>query len=164
MKKRIVECEKCQAKLSIFDTGKPMKQKCPKCGETIEINAEKGNKDPAPDKKVEDTPKLTDDKKTDDTSKQVDNKKAEDNKKSDSGIYQEKPADKKDDKKAEDSDKPVEPLPAGNTSGGMFKPIVIGTLVLIIILVLISKTRTDKYYKDLATRLIRIEENIAKIK
>ncbi len=38
--KRIVQCPKCQAKLSVFDSGKPIKQKCPKCGENFVVESE----------------------------------------------------------------------------------------------------------------------------
>ena len=38
--KRIVQCPKCQAKLSVVDLGKPLKQKCPKCGELFVIESE----------------------------------------------------------------------------------------------------------------------------
>jgi len=36
--KRIVQCPKCEAKLSVFDLGKPISQKCPKCGNTFEVS------------------------------------------------------------------------------------------------------------------------------
>jgi len=38
--KRIVQCPKCQAKLSVFDSGKPIKQKCPKCSENFVVESE----------------------------------------------------------------------------------------------------------------------------
>ena len=37
--KRIVQCPKCQAKLSVFDFGKPINQKCPKCSENFVIES-----------------------------------------------------------------------------------------------------------------------------
>ena len=37
--KRIVQCPKCQAKLSVSDIGKPIKQKCPKCNENFVIES-----------------------------------------------------------------------------------------------------------------------------
>ena len=40
--KRIVQCPKCQTKLSVLDLGKPIKQKCPKCKETFDIESEEG--------------------------------------------------------------------------------------------------------------------------
>jgi len=36
--KRIVQCPKCETKLSVFDLGKPISQKCPKCGNTFEVS------------------------------------------------------------------------------------------------------------------------------
>jgi len=38
--KRIVQCPKCEAKLSVFDSGKPISQKCPKCANTFEVTPE----------------------------------------------------------------------------------------------------------------------------
>ncbi len=42
--KRIVTCPKCEAKLAVFDLGKPINQKCPKCGNAFVIESEE-NKD-----------------------------------------------------------------------------------------------------------------------
>ena len=44
--KRIVTCPKCEAKLAIFDLGKPINQKCPKCGNAFVIESEE-KKEPA---------------------------------------------------------------------------------------------------------------------
>ena len=38
--KRIVTCPKCEAKLAVFDLGKPINQKCPKCGNAFVIESE----------------------------------------------------------------------------------------------------------------------------
>lgn len=38
--KRIVKCPKCEAKLAVFDLGKPINQKCPKCGNAFVIESE----------------------------------------------------------------------------------------------------------------------------
>lgn len=38
--KRIVQCPKCETKLSVFDLGKPISQKCPKCANTFEVAAD----------------------------------------------------------------------------------------------------------------------------
>ncbi|MCL1920740.1 MAG: hypothetical protein FWG50_06635 [Kiritimatiellaeota bacterium] len=38
--KRIVQCPQCETKLSVFDLGKPISQKCPKCGNTFEVTPE----------------------------------------------------------------------------------------------------------------------------
>ena len=40
--KRIVQCPKCEAKLSVFDLGKPISQKCPKCSNTFDVASEGG--------------------------------------------------------------------------------------------------------------------------
>ena len=47
--KRIVQCPKCEAKLSVFDSGKPISQKCPKCGNTFEVTSEGAVETPAPE-------------------------------------------------------------------------------------------------------------------
>jgi phage FluMu protein Com len=36
--KQNVQCPKCEAKLSVFVLGKPITQKCPKCGNTFEVS------------------------------------------------------------------------------------------------------------------------------
>lgn len=38
--KRIVQCPKCESKLAVFDIGKPITQKCPRCGHAFEISSE----------------------------------------------------------------------------------------------------------------------------
>ena len=38
--KRIIQCPKCQAKLAVFDLGKPINQKCPKCGNAFVVESE----------------------------------------------------------------------------------------------------------------------------
>ncbi|MCL2104002.1 MAG: zinc-ribbon domain-containing protein [Kiritimatiellaeota bacterium] len=45
--KRIVQCPKCEAKLSVFDLGKPISQKCPKCGNTFDVMPEGAVETPA---------------------------------------------------------------------------------------------------------------------
>ena len=35
--KRIVQCPKCESKLAVFDIGKTINQKCPRCGNAFEI-------------------------------------------------------------------------------------------------------------------------------
>lgn len=38
--KRIIPCPKCEAKLAVFDLGKPINQKCPKCGNAFVVESE----------------------------------------------------------------------------------------------------------------------------
>lgn len=38
--KRVVQCPKCETKLSVFDSGKPINQKCPKCRESFVVESE----------------------------------------------------------------------------------------------------------------------------
>ncbi len=49
--KRVIQCPKCQAKLSVFDIGKPINQKCPKCGNAFVVDSEDAK--PAVDAKNE---------------------------------------------------------------------------------------------------------------
>ena len=39
--KRIIACPKCETKLAVLDIGKPLNQKCPKCGHAFIIDSEK---------------------------------------------------------------------------------------------------------------------------
>jgi phage FluMu protein Com len=50
--KRIVQCPKCESKLAVFDLGKTINQKCPRCGNAFEIQSEE-KKEGAPEKPVE---------------------------------------------------------------------------------------------------------------
>lgn len=50
--KRIVQCPKCEAKLAVFDLGKPINQKCPKCGESFAIESQEKKGEAAADVKV----------------------------------------------------------------------------------------------------------------
>lgn len=47
--KRVIQCPKCQAKLAVFDIGKPINQKCPKCGNAFVVDSEEAK--PAADAK-----------------------------------------------------------------------------------------------------------------
>ena len=38
--KRIVQCPKCESRLAVFDLGKTISQKCPRCGNAFEIASE----------------------------------------------------------------------------------------------------------------------------
>jgi phage FluMu protein Com len=77
--KRVVQCPKCQAKLAVFDLGKPINQKCPKCKEnfvveTAEAKGAEAAKEPTaetasapvkPEVKTELTPEAKEETKTD---------------------------------------------------------------------------------------------------
>jgi phage FluMu protein Com len=43
--KRIITCPKCEAKLAVFDLGKPINQKCPKCGNAFVVESEESQGD-----------------------------------------------------------------------------------------------------------------------
>ena len=62
--KRVVQCPKCETKLSVFDSGKPINQKCPKCRESFVVESEEAKSagadkpadakaDPAAEKKAD---------------------------------------------------------------------------------------------------------------
>lgn len=53
--KRIITCPKCEAKLAIFDLGKPLNQKCPKCGNAFVVESEE-KKEPAKGETVAEEP------------------------------------------------------------------------------------------------------------
>jgi len=42
--KRTIQCPNCQAKLAVFDTGKPINQKCPRCGNAFEVPVDPAGK------------------------------------------------------------------------------------------------------------------------
>jgi len=46
--KRIVQCQKCQTKFSVFDMGKTVTKRCPKCGESVVIEPEQAKSGDAP--------------------------------------------------------------------------------------------------------------------
>ena len=46
--KRIVQCQKCQTKFSVFDMGKTVTKRCPKCGESMVIEPEQTKSGDAP--------------------------------------------------------------------------------------------------------------------
>jgi len=54
--KRIVQCPKCETKLSVFDSGKPISQKCPKCTNTFEVKPEGAVEPPAPEAQTTPSP------------------------------------------------------------------------------------------------------------
>lgn len=96
--KRIVKCPKCEAKLAIFDLGKPINQKCPKCGNAFVIESEE-KKEPTKSDEAVGSVKLGND-----AAKKVDPLKSDvkpadaDVKVADSVAQKEKAADKQDDK------------------------------------------------------------------
>ncbi|HRR34225.1 MAG TPA: hypothetical protein P5026_09020 [Kiritimatiellia bacterium] len=130
--KRIVTCPKCEAKLAVFDLGKPINQKCPKCGNAFVIESEE-KKEAEKSTEATDTNKpacdgakkaeasTSDEKKTDSTVVKTAADKESKDKPADKQDVQ--PAEKKeaDGKKPEDADKPSdnaqdkkEPVAKGN--------------------------------------------------
>lgn len=51
--KRIVQCPKCAAKLAVFDLGKPINQKCPKCGNVFVVDSDTKKPDTNPAEKAD---------------------------------------------------------------------------------------------------------------
>ncbi len=103
--KRIIQCPKCEAKLSVFDTGKPINQKCPKCGNSITLDSTNSSDEDKQDDKAATSDKNPEpEKKLPADGKTAENKGGtKENKESD------KPAECKEGPKAENtSDKPAE--------------------------------------------------------
>ena len=136
--KRIVECPSCKTKLQIFDMGKALKQKCPRCKEDFDIEPEKSESDqeatpePAVEKKesVEEKPEQKPVEETKETQKAVSEEKAPEKDKpevkaGEKAPEKEKPeADKPaaDEKKA-GTDKKESPAPQSKPSGLVKKPL-----------------------------------------
>jgi len=148
MKKRVVTCPECEVKLSVFDFGKPINQKCPKCSKTFVIESEEKDEAEKADaaksagdgeKKAEAS--ADDAKKTDATVKAAEDKGKEDKK--EDKESKDKSADKSEkkdvsEKKSEDTaassdkasdkkesaakDKEITPKKSAAPAGGMDKP------------------------------------------
>lgn len=102
MKKRIVTCPECEVKLSVFDFGKPINQKCPKCSKTFVIESEEKDETEKADDKADAAKPAGDDEKaktsTDDATKAGATVKAAEDKgkedKKEDKASKDKPADK----------------------------------------------------------------------
>jgi phage FluMu protein Com len=105
--KRIIQCSKCEAKLSVFDTGKPINQKCPKCGNSITLDSTNSSDEDKQDDKAatsDKTPEPEKDGKTAEADKPAENKDG-----STESKTPDKPGEGKEGSKAEKtSDKPAE--------------------------------------------------------
>lgn len=182
--KRIIQCPQCEAKLSVFDIGKPISQKCPKCGNAINVESE----EPSPDDKKDpkdasaSTASAAPDKSQPAKAAAKGDKPAEavakGDKPAEAAAKDAKPSEdkeKRDVKKADDKEQnktsPVRapipasafdslptPEPAG--TGGLFKAIVIGAIIIIIAMQMITKLHADKQYKNLIEHLQYIEKNL----
>jgi phage FluMu protein Com len=118
--KRIVTCPKCEAKLAVFDLGKPINQKCPKCGNAFVIESEE-NKEAVKTAEATDSGKSASDgaKKAEASTSDV--KAGTDVKAAEDAASKGKPAAKSDaiapekkdtvGKKSEDADKPSDTSP-----------------------------------------------------
>jgi phage FluMu protein Com len=84
--KRIITCPKCEAKLAVFDLGKPINQKCPKCGNAFVVESEE-KKEPAKEEAKAEEPK-----KAEEPPKAEEPKKAEEAKPSDGPAEKEEKA------------------------------------------------------------------------
>lgn len=175
--KRIVACPKCEAKLSVFDTGKPINQKCPKCGHAFVISAE-GAKSaeeaaaeaPKPAAKGDATDKTAavgkDDKtaavgKDDKAVESKAEKSAEAKASATKSAEAKAPAKKSDGASALDDFDAAAEVPVGGVTF-MFKAAVIGLLLLIAIMLVISKRTADKQYGKIMEHFQYIETNIIK--
>lgn len=142
--KRVIQCPKCEAKLSIFDIGKPINQICPKCGEKFTIESER-------------SPPHSNGKAPDPTSEGAKQEPA-----TPAATITIKASSVQPDKKETPTsalEKTTDAPSAGN--GAFFKSFVVGTLALIIIMLLMVKLNSQKQYKTLIEHLQYIEKNMA---
>ena len=163
--KRIIQCPKCEAKLSVLDIGKPISQKCPKCGNSINLDSEQ----PSSEEKKDDKPAATE-KTSAPAEKPAADGKAAAVDKPDAAkdtAPETKTIDAAQKKTVSASPAAMAALdalstPAPTGTGGLFKAIVIGALAIIVIMLLITKLNADKQYKTLIEHLQYIEKNLVK--
>ena len=164
--KRTITCPKCEAKLAVFDLGKPINQKCPKCGNTFVVDSEE-KKDAVKE------PEVKAEKKEETVSVPVADEKAQ---------PQETPADKKPKDilvkpavaPAAKPSTPVkrEPSPAVpvaepelQAAGGhslLFPVVVVGLLLVLAIMQVMAKKQADRQYESLLKHLQHIEKSLIK--
>lgn len=119
--KRIVTCPKCEAKLAVFDLGKPINQKCPKCGNAFVIESEEKKEAVKPAEAADVVKPASDDAKTAEASSRDDTKAGKAVKAAEGKEPKDKPADKPDGpatekkdavgEKTENADKPSDKSP-----------------------------------------------------
>ncbi|MDD4102467.1 MAG: hypothetical protein PHU80_07540 [Kiritimatiellae bacterium] len=163
--KRIIQCPKCEAKLSVFDIGKPISQKCPKCGNSINVESEEPTADENKEDKAVDATVLSkapENSQPNGKTVKAKDEKTFENKDSDACV---RLSDKPQIKKTPSS--PVAtpaldvlPTPEPPRNGGLFKAFVVGALLIIIAMQMITKLNSDKQYKTLIEHLQFIERKL----
>jgi len=161
--KRIVQCPKCQVKLSVLDIGKPINQKCPKCGESFVVESEEAKSvetKKEPTSEAAPVSAKADDKadvKAEPKSKMKDEAKA-----AVTESVTPKPAPKP------ATPKPAaEPLPATEEhlhhSGVSFLHIVVimGLLLLVVVLQVMAKKNMEKRFSNLESQLSDVHKALS---
>ena len=164
--KRTITCPKCEAKLAVFDLGKPINQKCPKCGNAFVVESEE-KKDAA--KGTEDKSGKNEEKVavTGADEKVPPQEKSADKKIDDVPI---KPAVTPSAKPSASAKRdpvlaatPAEPeLPAAGGHSLLFPVVVVGLLLVLAVMQGMAKARAEKQYKTLIDHLQHIEKNLIK--
>ena len=151
--KRTITCPKCEAKLAVFDLGKPINQKCPKCGNVFVVESE--------EKKDETVAAPGTDEKAPSPEKPAE-KKAGDIFLKPAVTPAAKPGTpiKRDPVLAAPPAEPDAPAAGGHSL--LFPVVVVGLLLLIAVMQVITKTRAETQYKTLIKHLQYIEENLVK--
>ena len=167
--KRTITCPKCETKLSVFDLGKPISQKCPKCGNNFTVESEE-KKDAAKDSASE--PEKKDAGVAAPTASEE--KKASADAAAKPDAVPAKEADKKSAAPTAKPSAPVkrepsytasaEPEPAAGGQSLMFPVIVIGLLILLAVMQVMTKMRAEKQYGTLIKHLQFVEETLDKMK
>lgn len=157
--KRIIQCPHCEAKLSVFDIGKPISQKCPKCGKAINAESE-----------VPSSGDQNEDKAAPAVTSCATNQSRPADKTVGDGNASEtlsSSADVKSSNKIPPDITPARPSApeffpnhAHQGSGGLFKAVVIGALIIIIAMQIIAKFQSDKRYNTLNENLKTIAKKI----
>ena len=164
--KRTITCPKCEAKLAVFDLGKPINQKCPKCGNAFVVESEekkdaaKGAEDKS-DKKDEKVAVPDADEKVPFQEKAVEKKAGE--------IFV-KPA-------VAPSAKPSAPgkrdpvlsavsaehdAPAAGGHSLLFPVVVVGLLLVLAIMQVMAKRQADRQYDSVMKHFQFIEKTLQK--
>ena len=173
--KRIITCPKCEAKLSVFDLGKPINQKCPKCGNTFVVESTEKTTDPAKRESTEgeageaakkDAAAPADDmEKTSDVPAAPAGGKKEDGPQATQETTLKKPPERPAAAKAP-ATPPEAPLPYAEPAPGghsmLFSATVVGLLLLLAVMQAMMKMRSEKQYKALIGHLQRIEAKLVK--
>lgn len=160
--KRTITCPKCEAKLAVFDLGKPINQKCPKCGNAFVVESEEKNDgakmaDDNFDKKDENPPVPCAGEKAPPPETPADKKPKD--------IFV-KPAVKPSAPAKRDpvlAATPAEPdAPAAGGHSLLFPVVVVGLLLVLAIMQVMAKKQADRQYESVMKHLQHIEKILQK--